>query len=711
MRLITFIIAISLYSCAGKQVQQESAGLFSFPHFESHLIDSPENPYRVKVCDINQDGLPDIIGLSTEPTMLAWYENPTWEKHPVTGETVNNIDVAVHDIDQDGYPDLAVASNFELSETFREGQIHWLKNPGKSGGAWEIFHIATSPMAHRLLWADIDGNGIKELINAPIVGKGDAPPLYNIPPKIVWYEIPDNPSLAWEEGVIDNELTLVHGIMVVDWNDDGSDDLLTASREGIHLFSFQEDRKWSREKIVAGLTDGVTHRGCSDVSTGMLGGNRFLVSIEPWHGNELVIYIRDGDPNGQWKRNVIDDQLTDGHALATGDLDRDGNDEIMAGYRMGDHSLYCYKCTDPESDEWYKIAIDVGDMAASGVDVADMDDDGYKDIIAAGSVTDNIEWYRSLPLSVFPDRWSENRNLVVVEKGLHQVGFYGPDGEHIKSIPVGKHPHEIVLSADGKTAFVTDNGTMRYATPAEGGHTISIIDLTKMEKKGTFLTDPFRRPHGITIDHKAGLLAVGTENPDRLLLMDAESGGIKGDWDPGGKTPHMNNISEGGEWVYAINVASGNVAAIEVKTGNTTIIDVGVGPQGSAISKDGSQLFVSCQNHLSVIDTKRLEETDRIIPGALRCAITPDNSTLVTASTWKGIGFFDVASHELLYHLQMPFQMFSMTLSADGKYAFASAEPEEISYIISVEERKVVFKFKTIPGSRPDPFYDIKIQP
>jgi hypothetical protein len=54
----------------------------------------------------------------------------------------------------------------------------------------------------------------------------------------------------------------------------------------------------------------------------------------------------------------------------------------------------------------------------------------------------------------------------------------------------------------------------------------------------------------------------------------------------------------------------------------------------------------------------------------------------------------------------MPFQLFSLTLSRDGKYAFASAEPEEICYIISVEERKVVFKFRTIPGSRPDPFYD-----
>ena len=60
-------------------------------------------------------------------------------------------------------------------------------------------------------------------------------------------------------------------------------------------------------------------------------------------------------------------------------------------------------------------------------------------------------------------------------------------------------------------------------------------------------------------------------------------------------------------------------------------------------------------------------------------------------------------------HIQLPFQPFSLTLSKDGRWAFTSAEREEIAYIISVPERKVVFKFKTIPGSRPDPSYDINI--
>ncbi|NER83572.1 MAG: hypothetical protein F6K42_29280 [Leptolyngbya sp. SIO1D8] len=60
----------------------------------------------------------------------------------------------------------------------------------------------------------------------------------------------------------------------------------------------------------------------------------------------------------------------------------------------------------------------------------------------------------------------------------------------------------------------------------------------------------------------------------------------------------------------------------------------------------------------------------------------------------------------LLDHVQIPFQPFSLTLSEDGKYAFASAEVEEIVYIINVKERNIAYCFKTQLGSRPDPVYD-----
>lgn len=74
--------------------------------------------------------------------------------------------------------------------------------------------------------------------------------------------------------------------------------------------------------------------------------------------------------------------------------------------------------------------------------------------------------------------------LVVGEKVSGSIGFYVPDGKRITSVPVGKHPHELALSPDGRLAYSTDNGILWMTDAGEGGNTISILDIRKREKVG-----------------------------------------------------------------------------------------------------------------------------------------------------------------------------------------------------------------------------------
>ena len=58
-----------------------------FPEFQAHLVDIFPGGYKVAVADLNNDSRLDIIGLSTTPAHLVWYENPSWENpdpRPVT---------------------------------------------------------------------------------------------------------------------------------------------------------------------------------------------------------------------------------------------------------------------------------------------------------------------------------------------------------------------------------------------------------------------------------------------------------------------------------------------------------------------------------------------------------------------------------------------------------------------------------------------------
>jgi hypothetical protein len=49
----------------------------------------------------------------------------------------------------------------------------------------------------------------------------------------------------------------------------------------------------------------------------------------------------------------------------------------------------------------------------------------------------------------------------------------------------------------------------------------------------------------------------------------------------------------------------------------------------------------------------------------------------------------------------------SLTLSRDGKLAFASVQDQDLISVISVAERKLLRQFRTTPGAGPDPVMEI----
>jgi hypothetical protein len=364
--------------------------------FREHLIDHFPAGYQCAVADINGDGKPDILALSSGKSEIAWYENQTWKKHLLTTTTHSNIDLAAYDIDGDGKLEIAVASEFDLGNSRSGGKLQWLKRGKEVTEEWTAHDFAAIPTAHRIRWADFDGTGKKELVVVPILGEGAVAPNYTVPAPIVSYSFQGGKAVARQ---IDTSLTVVHGVHVVDFDVDGKDDLLLASFEGAFWLKptgTGEHRTWKKVQIGAGEQNTPPKRGSSEVDLGHLpGGRRFIATIEPWHGHEVVVYTPPVSGKGLWERHIIDDTFDDGHALACVDLDGDGKSEIVAGYRGKGRSLYGYRCTDDKGLKWERFAIDAGDMAASGLFIADINGDGKPDIVCIGSGSNNIKWYEN----------------------------------------------------------------------------------------------------------------------------------------------------------------------------------------------------------------------------------------------------------------------------------------------------------------------------
>ena len=170
-------------------------------------------------------------------------------------------------------------------------------------------------------------------------------------------------------------------------------------------FRLGKDGKWLRNKLVAGDPAPWPKSGASEIAVGMLGKERFLTTIEPWHGNQVAVY-RFGKTD--WERLVIDDTLVDGHTLLTADLNADGRGEIIAGYRGEGRSVNVYSF-DPKSKKWVKQVLDNGGISAAACAVADLNGDGKLDVACIGSATTNLKWYENL--NTKGQRGKETKNL------------------------------------------------------------------------------------------------------------------------------------------------------------------------------------------------------------------------------------------------------------------------------------------------------------
>ena len=367
--------------------------------FEKNVLDDEiRGGYGVEVADVDGDGLTDIVALATNPGQFVWYKNPSWDKLTISTVVQGNVDGAPHDIDGDGDIDMVLANSFNLSDSTDGGLIHWLENPGNPmvNQEWEMHFIDEVPTSHRVKWGDINGDGEQELINLPIVGIGATSPEYDVNLQLKAYSIPDDLSVeSWPGIVLDESLQLSHGLSLVDWDGDGREDILTASFYGVHLFQLAiQGRSVVRTLMGTGKQEAERPAiGSSEVDVGELqDGSRYIATIEPWHGNEVVVYI-DG-ANELWDRLVIESELANGHALLTADLDNDGSDEIVAGGRSEPYQLVIYKKPDAAS-EWNRIEVDSGGIAVSGLAIDDLNGDGFADIVGIGSGTGNLVYYEN----------------------------------------------------------------------------------------------------------------------------------------------------------------------------------------------------------------------------------------------------------------------------------------------------------------------------
>jgi hypothetical protein len=397
MRLLSLaklsLSAVPLLLIAALSVQADEPA-----QFRMHSVTENQTTYQVHLVDINQDGLIDILGTtpSTELNSLYWYENPTWERH-VLAEDLKEIILWVTSADIAGDSTLevvALAGFSPLGVTVSTGELYYLQSGEDIYQPWHAELVDRIQLAHRGTLADFDGDGVLELAVAPVAaGPADHLDVYAGTTPLIWYRLED-----WRALTIKDFQGHLHGMTPVDWDGDGGTDLLTAGLEGIWLHQAEvsaEGPQWTSTQISPGkVSDQPFDKGTSDMRLGRLtDGTRFIVAPEPWHSGEIFVYIDEG---GEWVRHRIEDQLDNGHAIATADLNGDGEDEIIIGNRTGDMGVYVYYAEDAQLGKWTRTELDNGEIGGTDCNAADINNDGLTDLVCGGHFSNNIRWYENL---------------------------------------------------------------------------------------------------------------------------------------------------------------------------------------------------------------------------------------------------------------------------------------------------------------------------
>lgn len=377
-----------------------SQGANPAAQFQAHDI-ADFSGYAVAVADFNNDGRLDVMANSLGMSEVSWYENPTWERHVIVEGVSSVVNQAMADINGDGIPEVAYQSQFAMQAENSEG-LNWIAmSQGDPTMPWTTQQIDAFPTSHHVVWADLDGDGELELVNALLIGEGSLAPTYDQDQaSVFWYGQGD-----WNRGTVSTEIPgVIHRVRTVRWDEGDRDQILVASFEGIGLYrgtGTGAAMTFEKELISSGHDSEPAPRlGASDVGVGDSRGTRVVASVEPWHGNEVVVYT---EVDGAWQRRVIFDQVQSGHEIAVLDLNGDGYVDVIAndnsrvsqrnpGGTPGVHVFFSPE--DPATGEWIYRRID-SESAMNGCVGGDMNQDGRPDLVCTGG-GGMIRWYENM---------------------------------------------------------------------------------------------------------------------------------------------------------------------------------------------------------------------------------------------------------------------------------------------------------------------------
>jgi YVTN family beta-propeller protein len=298
--------------------------------------------------------------------------------------------------------------------------------------------------------------------------------------------------------------------------------------------------------------------------------------------------------------------------------------------------------------------------------------------------------------------------LLVLSKGEQMLKIVDPaTGKVVGQAPSGPDPHEVIASADGTRAYITNYGGDRY-------HTLTVVDLVARENLPTVDLGELSGPHGI--EFAGGKVWFTSEGAEAVGSYDPVSNRVQREFATGQEGTHMLIVASDQSRIVTTNMRSGTVSILErdAAAGGVPkpadwrgrVVRAGGGVEGFDVSPDGKEIWAANgrDGTISIIDpaTKRVVQTlDVKVGSANRLKFTPDGTRVfVSMLRSPEVAVFDVASRAELKRIPVGRGAAGILVQPDGARVYVACTPDDYVAIIDPRSLEVVGRIEA--GRQPD---------
>ena len=237
--------------------------------------------------------------------------------------------------------------------------------------------------------------------------------------------------------------------------------------------------------------------------------------------------------------------------------------------------------------------------------------------------------------------------------------------EEVASVELPARPHEVAISADHRTAYVSIYGSGVYGNNPQPGQHVVVIDIDKRQVVSTLSVAPYLGPHGLALG-RDGLLYVSCDASGVVAVVDPASGTVVGSIDVGTQGNHMIAMLPDGSKLYSENEDQGRFVSVMDPTSRTRIGDVPTpeGALGLCATADGALVLVADAGGPSLL------------------VIDAGTDTMV-----ERVG---------LKRYTHPAQR--VRCSPDGRYVVVTADQEPLATVMSAADLRAHTTFEVAPG-------------